>query len=100
MEQTSEKDIKVIIADRTYKLKVLPQDENRVVQAAKVIKHRMRELQDAYGAKDKYDYLAMAALLICVELLEKQEHSEQEILDVSNKLSELDEILTDFMTKE
>lgn len=99
MDNTREKDIKVIIADRTYKIKVLPEDEDRVVQAAKIIKNRMRELQEAYGAKDKYDYLAMASLLICVELIEKQERSVYENNDIDVRLSQLDELLTDFIRK-
>lgn len=99
MEQEREKDIKIIIADRTYRIKVLPEDEERVNLAAKIIKHRMREMQDMYGAKDKYDYLAMAALLICVDLLEKQAENEQEQKGTGNKLAQLDEILSDFIQK-
>ncbi|OWY25282.1 cell division protein ZapA [Sphingobacteriales bacterium UPWRP_1] len=100
MEHQREKDIKIIIADRTYRIKVLPEDEERVNLAAKIIKHRMREMQDMYGAKDKYDYLAMAALTICVDLLEKQEQIEKDNQETGNKLTQLDEILADFISKQ
>lgn len=96
---TKEINIKVIIADRSYRLKVNPRDEEHVRVAAKLIKEKMQELQGMYGAKDKQDYLAMASLLLCVDLLEKESEIKTEDHGLKQKLDVLDELLTEFMQK-
>ena len=59
--------INLIIADRPYPLKVKPEEEERVRNAAKEINSRVKQFQTQYAAKDKQDYLAMSALMYAVE---------------------------------
>lgn len=65
--------IKVVIADRPYRLTALSQEEECIHLAAQMLKDRMRDIRLQYGSYDKQDNLAMIALLLCVELLEKGE---------------------------
>lgn len=61
--------INVNICDRPYRLKVKPSEEEHVRRAAKMINEKVKDLQSQYSAKDKQDYLAMAALMQMVDKL-------------------------------
>jgi len=56
-----------MICDRPYRLKVKPEEEETVRNAARQISEKVRELQEQLTGKDKQDFLAMAALLIAAE---------------------------------
>jgi len=90
--------INVIVADRPYRLKVKPSEEDKVRKAAKMIKDKMRELQKQYDVKDKQDFLAMSALMFAVETLNTKKSTPTNNADlIGNKLNELDGILTEFV---
>lgn len=89
--------INVIIADRPYRLRVKPEEEEHVRLAAKKIKEKMKELQSMYDAKDKQDYLAMTALMFGVDTLNLQETADSSNENVQTKLESLDTILTEFL---
>jgi cell division protein ZapA len=88
--------INLIIADRPYPLKVKPEEEEMVKNAAKQINQKVNELKDVYAAKDKQDFLAMSALTYAVEaahLKNKSSHfdlqSQQKITDIAKLLNDL-----------
>jgi len=89
--------VKVLVADRPYRLKIAPEEEEHVRKAAKYIKQKIAELQNAYGAKDKQDYLAMASLLICVDWLKSKDNVQLEDHEIKDKLGRLDNILNEFL---
>ena len=65
--------INVIVADRPYRLKIKPKEEEMVRKAAKQINEKIKEFQTVYEAKDKQDYLAMATILFAVEAMNKKQ---------------------------
>ncbi len=95
MEQIN---VNLLIADRTYPLKIKPEEEATIRQAAKEINEKIREFQGLYSGKDKQDYLAMAILVFAVESLrtttptEKQASAE----NISDKLEQLEKLLEQF----
>jgi len=89
--------INVIVADRPYRLKVHPEEEPNVREAAKMIKDKIKELQKQYDVKDKQDFLAMCALMFAVDSLNVKKHMPKNSTEVTNKLNQLDEILTEFV---
>lgn len=100
--------IKVNVADRPYRVKALPQEADRVRQAAQIIQEKVRTMRNQYGVTDKQDALAMTALLLSTELLEQQDNAassnENTTLQVDDdllteKLQQLDDILTEFLQK-
>ena len=91
--------INLSVAGRPYRLKVTPEDEGKARQAAQLIKDKIQELRGIYGAKDQQDYLAMASLLLCVDLLSKERELTKEDDDFAYKFDQLDQILTDFVNK-
>jgi cell division protein ZapA len=85
--------IKVIIADRTYPLKVKPSEEEAIRNAAKAINDKIHDLQESYAASDKQDYLAMAALTYVIDNMKKIAPDEMPA-DLTGKLQELDQLVS------
>lgn len=82
--------INVIIADRPYRLKIRPEEEEGIRAAAKRINEKVKEFQNVYEAKDKQDYLAMASILFAVDA-ENNKRPTKPTVDsaVAGKLEEL-----------
>lgn len=90
--------INIIIAERTYKLRIQAEEEERVRKAAAQINDRLKAYADAYAYKDHQDLLAMTAL----QLATSEAVLMDEIAFTNNRLDEklyqLDALLTDHLT--
>ncbi len=86
--------INVVIADRPYPLRVKPEEEERVRNAAKDINNKVKQFQTQYAGKDKQDFLAMSALMFAVEASSFQNKSVINDNTLGDKLNELDQLLT------
>jgi cell division protein ZapA len=51
--------ITIVIADRTYRVKVQPQDEELVRKTVKTINEKIIEFKTQFAGKDMQDYIAM-----------------------------------------
>ena len=92
--------VNVNVAGRPYRLQITPDEEDNIRQSAIVIREKIKELRGMYAAKDQQDYLAMAALLLGVDLLEKKQDSGlSELSDFQHKFEQLDSILSTFLEK-
>lgn len=91
--------INVIIADRPYRLKIKPAEEENVRKAAKLINEKVKDFQNVYEAKDKQDYLAMAALMYAVDSVNLKTKSSSSSEELELRLDEIDAILTGFLNK-
>ncbi len=83
--------INVIIADRPYRLKVKPEEEENVRKAAKLINNKVKEYQNEYAAKDKQDYVSMCALMYAVEhinLESRPRFNDKPLVDQLEKLEQ------------
>ncbi|MBX2844644.1 MAG: cell division protein ZapA [Saprospiraceae bacterium] len=85
--------ISVTIADRPYRLKVKPEEEANVREAAKMINDKITEYSNAYHANDKQDYLAMVALLYTSENIKKGAQQISVSDTVEATLDEVDALL-------
>lgn len=61
------KSIEVTIGGRAFPLKVTEEEESLVLQVAREINEKVRNLQHTYHQKDKQDCLSMALLTYAVE---------------------------------
>ena len=59
--------INVVIADRTYRLKTRPQDEETIRKTAKLINEKIVEFRTAFAGEDMQDYISMVLLWFTVE---------------------------------
>lgn len=54
--------INLVIGDRTYRVKVAPQDEETVRKTVKLINEKILEFKTNFSGKDMQDYIAMVVL--------------------------------------
>lgn len=59
--------INIVIADRSYRLKARPQDEEIIRKTAKLINEKIAEFRNAFAGKDTLDYVSMVLLWFAVE---------------------------------
>lgn len=90
--------IKVVVAERNYPLKIEAGEEELVRKAAKWINEQTKEFRQKYDVKDKQDYLAMIALMLAVEQFKLEDKIKVDS-SFMEKLNELDGILSDFLKK-
>jgi len=90
------RNINLVIADRPYRIKISADEEKTVRKATQMIKQKLADLKKSYQAKDKQDYLAMAALMFCVDSINAENNQNE---DFTGKLDELDSLLNVFLEK-
>lgn len=54
--------INIVIADRTYRIKTLPKDEEVIRRSLKVINDKIIEYKTQFAGKDMQDYIAMVMI--------------------------------------
>jgi cell division protein ZapA (FtsZ GTPase activity inhibitor) len=86
--------IGIIIADRTYPLKIEKGDEQLVRRCVKHINDKLSEFQGIYSGKDKQDFLAMSALMNLVDVFKSNSNLQQNLDEITARLKELDELIT------
>jgi cell division protein ZapA len=72
--------VNITIADRTYRVKVAPKDEEAVRKTAAIINQKMVEFKGAYAGKDMQDYISMVLLWFATE----QQQSGQNLYELEN----------------
>ncbi len=92
----AEVSLKILVAGRTYPLTVKKEDEQAVLNAAKMINEKVKEFETNYSVKDKQDLLAMSAL----NLLAAQSNAVKKAPELENELNQLDLFVSDYLQKE
>ncbi len=57
----------IIIADRSYRIKLNPQDEEVVRRTVKIINDKIIEYKTQFAGKDMQDYIAMVLIWLATE---------------------------------
>lgn len=88
--------LNILIGDRTYRIKVLPEDEETVRGTLKVINEKILEFRTQYAGKDMQDYISM--VLIWYATQPKQANGpgiqQEEFQEILNKIeSQINEVL-------
>ena len=92
MDNNSLKSIKIILAGRTYPIKIASEDESSVMKIEKDINNKIKEYQIQYSSQDTQDCLAMALFTFAVEL--ENCTNDKSSLMVIDRISQLDHILS------
>ncbi|MBD0284631.1 MAG: cell division protein ZapA [Flavisolibacter sp.] len=88
--------LNLLIADRTYRIKVHPQDEEVVRKTAKTINDKLLEFKTMFAGKDMQDYLAMVLVWFATE--QNATIANQLNLDyVSSRLHTLEKMIDDVL---
>ncbi|MBD0333752.1 MAG: cell division protein ZapA [Chitinophagaceae bacterium] len=59
--------LNLLIADRTYRIKIHPKDEEVVRKTAKIINDKVLEFKTQFAGKDMQDYIAMVLIWFATE---------------------------------
>ncbi len=57
----------ILIGDRNYRLKVKPEDEEKLRKTVKVINEKIIEYKTNFAGKDMQDYVAMVLIWLATE---------------------------------
>jgi len=52
----------IVIGDRTFRIKILPSDEEQVRKTLKVINDKIMEFRTQFAGKDMQDYISMVLI--------------------------------------
>jgi Cell division protein ZapA len=84
--------LNLLIADRTYRVRIAPKDEEVVRKTAKLINDKILEFKTHFAGKDLQDYIAMVLVWFATE--QNAAISNQVHLDyVSSRLHTLEKML-------
>ncbi len=54
--------LNIVIADRNYRIKILPEDEETVRKVLKTINEKILEFKTQFAGKDMQDYISMVLI--------------------------------------
>jgi len=54
--------LNILIGDRSYRIKILPSDEEKVRATLKIINAKILEFRSQFAGKDMQDYIAMVLI--------------------------------------
>ena len=84
--------INIIIADRSYRIKIEPGDEEVVRKTIKLINDKIIEYKTQFAGKDMQDYISMVVLWYATDL--KQRGTEDNTLrEISSNFTLLESML-------
>lgn len=80
--------VNIVIGDRTYRIKIRPEDEEPVRNTIKLINDKIIEFKTQFSAKDMQDYIAMVLVWYATE----QSHHTKSNLDAGALVEKLTQI--------
>ncbi len=54
--------VNIVVADRTYRLRIKPEEEENIRKTMKEVNDKIVELKTAYAGKDLQDYISMCLI--------------------------------------
>lgn len=84
--------VNVVIADRTFRVRIDKKDEELLQQTTRLINNKINEFRTLFAGKDTQDYVSMVLLWFATE----QMSSAQEVInqqEISDKLARLQALL-------
>ena len=80
--------VNITIADRTYRVRIAPKDEEAVRKTAAIINQKMVEFKNLYAGKDMQDYISMVLLWFTTE----QQSNGQNLYELENLQNQIDSL--------
>ena len=88
--------INIVIGDRTYRIKVKPEDEEAVRKAVKLINDKIVDFKLQFAGKDMQDYIAMVLVWYSTLQVNQQVNSSQ-TEELADKLQSVEDLLDKFL---
>jgi cell division protein ZapA len=78
--------VNILIADRNYRVKISPKDEESVRKTAALINQKMIEFKSMYAGSDMQDYISMVLLWFTTE----QQQNGQKLYEMESIQAQID----------
>jgi cell division protein ZapA len=91
MSEENLKRITVIIAGRSFPVKVSNEEESLVRSIEKEVNEKLNDLQLSYQGKDMQDYMSLAILSYAFEL--QKSNNSEEVSKLDKRLEDLEHLL-------
>ena len=86
--------INILIGDRTYRIKILPSDEELVRKTLKTINDKIFEFRSQFAGKDMQDYISMVLIWYATQPQSDMNIERKELTETLEKIGrQLDAIL-------
>lgn len=85
--------INIVIGDRSYRIKIKPQDEEHVRKALKIINEQIVEYKTNFSGKDMQDYIAMVTIWYATQATNTNGNP-LEITEIKKALEEIESSIT------
>ncbi len=85
--------VNIIIGDRSYRIKVTPEDEEHVRKTVKIINDKILEFRSSFAGKDIQDYIAMVLIWYATQVTSEKKNAtaEGDELQSAEALKKLEE---------
>ncbi|MFZ4769902.1 MAG: cell division protein ZapA, partial [Ferruginibacter sp.] len=67
--------VNIVIADRTYRIKTQPEDEEVIRKTVKLINDKIIEFKTQFAGKDMQDYIAMVIIWYATQAVSENNNS-------------------------
>ena len=64
--------VNILIGDRNYRLKVKPEDEEKLRKTVKIINEKVIDFKTNFAGKDMQDYISMVLIWLATEQTEDE----------------------------
>ncbi|MEN9497876.1 MAG: hypothetical protein RL750_775 [Bacteroidota bacterium] len=91
--------ISAVIGDRSYRIKIQPDDEEVVRKTLKMINDKIVEFRSLFAGKDMQDYIAMVIIWFATEQL-AQQTAGLEIEEVEEGLERIEKLVDELIKVE
>jgi cell division protein ZapA len=82
--------VNITVADRSYRLKIKPEEEQHVRSAIKAVNEKIIELKTSFAGKDLQDYIAMCLIMYATQ---SQSPATTSSAETDNLLQQLETML-------
>jgi cell division protein ZapA len=84
--------VNIIIGDRTYRLKIEPEDEETLRRSVKLINEKIIEFRGTFAGKDMQDFISMVLIWFATEQ-SKNGGQHFQLEETISKLSQMEELI-------
>lgn len=90
--------VNIVIADRSYRLKIEPVDEEMVRKTAQLINDKINDFKTQFAGKDMQDYIAMVLLWFATEQKDSSTSALQ-AQDAARQIADLTKLIEKALTE-
>lgn len=89
--------LNILIGDRSYRIKILPSDEEKVRGTLKIINSKILEFRSQFAGKDMQDYIAMVLIWYATQT-QTDMVTETYMQEFTDALQKIDKQLEDILS--